>query len=56
MLAWLAFLAFSIGAGMQAVNGPDLDAAAAWPFWLLVGFALWVCPADVATPFRRKMN
>lgn len=52
MLAWLSFLAFSIGAGLQAANGPHLDSAAAWPFWLFVGLALAVCPADVAVPRR----
>ncbi len=36
----LTFLAFAIGAGLQAANGPDLDSPAAWPFWLFTAAAL----------------
>ena len=37
MLTLAAAAAFLLGAIFQAVNGPDLNAAGAWPFWLLVG-------------------
>jgi hypothetical protein len=36
----LAAIAFAFGAGFQAFNGPDLDSAGAWPFWLLLGLTL----------------
>lgn len=40
MFAILAAFSFTLGAIFQAINGPDLDTATAWPFWLLVGLAL----------------
>jgi hypothetical protein len=40
VLAFLAGVTFGIGAIFQVVNGPDLDKAAAFVFWLLVGLCL----------------
>lgn len=37
----LAALAFAIAATLQAINGPNLDHPAAWPFWLFVGACLY---------------
>jgi hypothetical protein len=36
----LTFVAFAIGAGVQAVDGPDVFTAPAWPFWLLAAGAI----------------
>jgi thiamine monophosphate kinase len=43
----IAAVAFLIGAIFQAVNGPDLDAAGAWPFWFLVGLCAWALEAVI---------
>jgi hypothetical protein len=43
----IAAVAFLIGAIFQAVNGPDLDAAAAWPFWFLAGLCAWALEAVI---------
>jgi cell shape-determining protein MreD len=45
----LAALAFAIAATLQAINGPDLDKAAAWPFWLFVGLCLWCIEGPART-------
>ena len=47
MFMLIAAVAFLIGAIFQAVNGPDLDAAAAWPFWFLVGLCAWAFEAVI---------
>jgi hypothetical protein len=51
-----AALAFAIAAILQAVNGPDLDSPAAWPFWLFVGLCLAYGEGPVRTAFvsRRR--
>jgi hypothetical protein len=58
MLTLLAAAAFLLGAIFQAVNGPDLDAAGAWPFWLLVGLCAYafqaVLGAGLSLPTRRR--
>jgi hypothetical protein len=46
----LAFLAFAIGAIIEAVNADDLGHAP-W-FWLLTGLACWAL-GGVLTPARR---
>jgi hypothetical protein len=53
----LAALAFAISAILQAVNGPDLDGASAWPFWLFVGLCLMCAegPARAALASRRRV-
>jgi hypothetical protein len=50
-----AALAFAIAATLQAINGPDIGKAGAWPFWLFVGLCLMCAegPARAALSRRR---
>jgi ABC-type branched-subunit amino acid transport system permease subunit len=58
MLTLAAAAAFLLGAIFQAVNGPDLTKATAWPFWLFVGLCAWafqaVLGAGLSLPTRRR--
>ena len=54
MFAVLAAFSFTLGAIFQAISGPNLDTAGAWPFWLLTGLALTALHAAPIPTLNRR--